>query len=65
TLANPAPGLRTANEQRLARARSVMQRFGISGVPALLRIDGTVLTPVDATNLYQDPLSLISSNRLA
>ncbi len=65
TLANPAPGLREANGQRLARARSVMQRFGISGVPALLRIDATVLTPVDATNLYQNPLSLIFSNRLA
>ncbi len=64
-LANPEPALREADRQRLERARSVMRRFGISGVPALFRIDGTVLTPVDATSLYQNPLSLISSNHLA
>jgi len=52
TLANPEPGLREANWQRLERARSVMQRFGTNGVPALFRIDGSVLTPVDATSLY-------------
>jgi putative protein-disulfide isomerase len=65
TLANPEPALREADRQRLERARLVMQHFGTNGVPALFRIDGTVLTPVDATSLYQDPLSLISSNHLA
>lgn len=42
-----------------------MQHFGANGVPALFRIDGSVLTPVDATSLYQNPLSLISSHPLA
>ncbi|TCQ07120.1 DsbA family protein [Sphingomonas sp. PP-CC-3A-396] len=64
-LANPEPALREADRQRLERARSVMQGFGTNGVPALFRIDGTMLTPVDATSLYQDPLSLISFNHLA
>jgi len=64
-LANPDPGVRKANAQRLERARSVMQQFGIGGVPALLRVDGTALTPVDASTLYRDPLSLASSHRLA
>ncbi len=64
-LANPEPALREADRQRLERARSVMQHFRTNGVPALFRIDGTELTPVDATSLYQNPLSLISSNHLA
>lgn len=64
-VANPEPALREADRQRLERARSVMQHFGTNGVPALFRIDGTVLTPVDATSLYQNSLSLISSNHLA
>ena len=64
-LANAPPTLREANRQRLEEARSVMQQLGIGGVPALLRIDGSVPTPVDTAKLYRDPLSLISSHRHA
>lgn len=58
-LADPSPGLHDANQHRLDRARAVMQRFGGGSVPALFRIDGDQMSTVDATALYQNPLSLI------
>lgn len=65
TLANPAPGLRDANQSRLEQAQAVMRRFGVSGVPALFRIDGDQISPIDATELYQNPLSLVRQTGVA
>jgi putative protein-disulfide isomerase len=56
-LANPAPGLHDANQSRLEQAQAVMRRFGVSGVPALFRIDGDRISPIDAAILYQNLLS--------
>ncbi len=60
-LANASSGLRDENRQRVAQARTVMQRFGVTGVPALFRIEGDQMSPIDATALYQTPLSLVRS----
>lgn len=64
-LADPTPALDEANRQRLDRAQAAMRRFGISGVPALLRDDGGRLTQVDTAALYQDPLSLVRHHSVA
>ncbi|KQU58820.1 hypothetical protein ASG67_16970 [Sphingomonas sp. Leaf339] len=65
TLANPAPGLREENRSRLEQAQTVMRRFGVSGVPALFRIDGDRISPIDAAILYHNPLSLVRSQGVA
>ena len=59
-LVESAPALHEANRQRLSRARALMQRFAISGVPALLRDDGKGPVPVDAAPLYADPRALLA-----
>ncbi len=38
-----------------------MHAHGLRGVPALLRIDGDTLTPIDTNLLYRDPLSLLAA----
>ncbi|KQM96568.1 hypothetical protein ASE78_11215 [Sphingomonas sp. Leaf25] len=56
-----APDLRAATRQRLERAGSILRTHGLRGVPALLRIDGDTLTPIDTNLLYRDPLSLLAA----
>lgn len=53
--------LHAANRNRLERAGSIMRHLGLRGVPALLRIDGDMLIPVDTNLLYRDPLSLLTA----
>lgn len=64
-LANPSSGLHDANQSRLERAHAVMRRFGVSGVPALFRIDGDQMSPADATSLYRTPLLLVPAATIA
>ncbi|MES2339189.1 MAG: DsbA family protein [Pseudomonadota bacterium] len=60
-LIGAAPDLHAANRQRLERAAAIMRRHGLRGVPALLRVAGGTLTPVDTNLLYRDPLSLLAA----
>ena len=64
-LAEGSPSLHEANRQRLSRARALMQRFGLSGVPTLLRDDGKGPVPVDAAPLYANPRALLTVHGVA
>lgn len=61
TLAESAIDLHAANRQRLERAGSIMRAHGLRGVPALLRVAGDTLTPIDTAQLYRDPRSLLAA----
>lgn len=60
-LVGDAPDLHAANRQRLARAGAIMHAHGLRGVPALLRVAGDTLTPIDTAQLYRDPRSLLAA----
>lgn len=58
-LAEPQAALVDANLGRVAYARTLMQRFGLSGVPGLIRDDGQGLALADAGALHRGPLALV------
>jgi putative protein-disulfide isomerase len=60
-IAEPQAALLNANQQRVTRARVLMQRFGLGGVPALIRDGGEALALADASALYRNPLSLLAA----
>jgi len=60
-LVEGAPDLHAANRQRLARAGAIMHAHGLRGVPALLRVAGDTLMPIDTAQLYRDPRSLLAA----
>lgn len=64
-MAEPQAALISANQGRMAHARNLMQRFGLSGVPGLLHDVGQGLVLADARALYRDPLSLVPMNGVA
>lgn len=61
-IAEPQAALLNANQERVTRARALMQRFGLNGVPALIRDDGEVLALADAGALCRNPLSLLAAD---
>jgi putative protein-disulfide isomerase len=64
-IGEPQPALLTANQDRTAYARTLMRRFGLSGVPSLLRDDGQGLALAEASALYRNPLSLLQADSVA
>jgi putative protein-disulfide isomerase len=60
-IAEPPATLLDADQERVTRARALMQRFGLNGVPALVRDDGRDLALADAGALYRNPLSLLAA----
>ncbi|WBY06494.1 DsbA family protein [Sphingomonas sp. 7/4-4] len=64
-IAEPQATLLNANQERVTRARALMQRFGLNGVPALVRDDGQDLALADAGALYRNPLSLLEKAGVA
>ena len=60
-LVEDVPDLHAANRQRLTRAGAITHAHGLRGVPALLRVAGDTLTPIDTAQLYRDPLSLLAA----
>lgn len=64
-IAEPQATLLNANQERVTLARALMQRFGLNGVPALVRDDGQDLALADAGALYRNPLSLLEKAGVA
>jgi len=64
-IAEPQAALVAAGQGRATYAQTLMRRFGLSGVPSLIRDDGQGLTLADASALYRNPLSLLSTASVA
>jgi putative protein-disulfide isomerase len=64
-IAEPQAVLLNANQGRMTYAQTLMQRFGLSGVPNLIRDDRQGLALADASALYRNPLSLLSMASVA
>jgi putative protein-disulfide isomerase len=58
-LAEPQAALLAANQGRIAYAHTLMRRFGLSGVPGLVRDDGQGLALADARALYRHSPALV------
>lgn len=55
--------LRSLNEERLAKSRSMMEKLGVNGVPALVVGEGSELRLVNANGLFASLDTLVSSLR--
>ena len=64
-IVEPQAALVAADQGRTAYARTLMRRFGLSGVPSIIRDDGQGLALADASALYRNPLSLLSTTGVA
>ncbi len=64
-IAEPQAVLLEADGARMSRAQTLMGRFGVSGVPSLLRDGDQGLALADARALYGNPLSLIETAGVA
>ncbi|WP_201722681.1 hypothetical protein [Caulobacter sp. BP25] len=64
-MAEPQAALVAADQSRMAYAQTLMRRFGLSGVPSLIRDDGQGLALADASALYRNPLSLLLTASVA
>ncbi len=64
-IAEPHAALVAADRGRTTYAQILMRRFGLSGVPSLIRDDRQGLALADASALYRNPLSLLSTAGVA
>lgn len=64
-IAEPQAALVAADQGRTTYARTLMRRFGLSGVPSLIREREDGLALVDASALYRNPLSLLQTDAVA
>jgi putative protein-disulfide isomerase len=64
-IAEPQAALVAADQGRTTYARTLMRRFGLSGVPSLIREREDGLALVDAGALYRNPLSLLQTDAVA
>ena len=64
-IAEPQAALVAADQGRTTYARTLMRRFGLSGVPSLIREREDGLALADASALYRNPLSLLQTDAVA
>ncbi len=58
-IVDPTTSLIAADRAGRDRAQALMRRHGLTGVPSLLRDEKGILTPLDGSALYSDPMSLV------